>query len=314
MRRRLNRAEGPPQFATPRLGIGWRPELARDIEARAARGALGFVELLAEDFDPRDALPAPVRELIRRGVAAIPHGTTLSLAGAEPLDRRRLDALARLAEKTGAPFVSEHVAFVRGGGRETGHLIPPPQTREALGILIENARAAVAALPVPLALENVACPLDWPDPEMSEGEFLRELLEESGALLLLDVENVYADARNRGRDPFGALAELPLDRVAYVHVAGGVERGGVYRDTHAHPVPREVLALLEEAVARASPFGAMLERDDRFPSTGELEAELDAIASAMERGARRRMTSRADFAAPAAAPPEAAGMAGSDDG
>src|SRR5262249_60122963 len=78
------------------LGMGWRPEIALLIERRHD---LGFVELLAEDFDPGCPLPAPVEHLRQRGVAVVPHGVSLSLGGAEPLDRARLSALARLAER-----------------------------------------------------------------------------------------------------------------------------------------------------------------------------------------------------------------------
>src|SRR5207253_3962053 len=127
------------------LGIGWRPELALAIDRRRD---LGFVELIAEDFDPRGPLPGPIESLRRRGVAVVPHGVSLSLGGAEPLDRDRLTALASLADRVAAPLVSEHIAFVRGGDLETGHLLPLPRTRDAVEVLVANVRAAQAALPV----------------------------------------------------------------------------------------------------------------------------------------------------------------------
>ena len=123
---------------------------------------------------------------------------------------------------------------------------------------------------------------------MDEAIFLAEALERADALLLLDVANVYANARNHGWDPLEYLDRLPLERLAYVHVAGGVERGGLYHDSHAHPVPAEVLGLLEELSARVAVPGVLLERDDRFPPDAEIVAELDAIAAAVERGAARR--------------------------
>lgn len=68
-----------------------------------------------------------------------------------------------------------------------------------------------------------------------------------------------------------------MEALAYVHVAGGVERGGVWHDTHAHPVPRVVLDVLAELRARVEPAGVLLERDDDFPPEGELAGELEAI-------------------------------------
>jgi uncharacterized protein (UPF0276 family) len=272
------------------IGVGWRPELALFLDRRRE---LGFVEVLAEDLDPSGPLPAPIRRLRERHIPAVLHGVTLSLGSPELPEPRRLAALARLARRLEAPLVSEHLAFVRAVGLETGHLLPLPRTREALDIVIANVRAAKQALPVPLAIENVATLLEWPHAEMDEATFLTEVLEGADVLLLLDIENVYANARNHGWDPVACLDRLPLERLAYVHVAGGVERRGCYHDTHTHPVPGPVLDLLEELAARTAVPGALLERDDHFPSDQELAAELDAIAAALARGGARREESHA---------------------
>lgn len=82
---------------------------------------------------------------------------------------------------------------------------------------------------------------------------------------------------NRGEDPFAVLDAIPLEALAYVHVAGGVERGGVWHDTHAHPVPAVVLDILAELRKRVEPAGVLLERDDDFPAEAELAGELAAI-------------------------------------
>ncbi|MGK5633031.1 multinuclear nonheme iron-dependent oxidase, partial [Streptomyces sp. URMC 123] len=83
--------------------------------------------------------------------------------------------------------------------------------------------------------------------------------------------------------------ELPLEAIAYVHVAGGVERDGVWHDSHAHPVPPAVLDVLGELCARVDPPGVLLERDDDFPAAAELAGELAAIGTVVStaREARR---------------------------
>src|ERR1700716_3716664 len=117
------------------LGIGWRSELAPAIERRAA---LGFVEILAEDFFFAKSAPPSLARLHERGVMIVPHGVGLSLGGAEPIDLWRVQALAKLAQRVQAPLVSEHLAFVRAGGLETGHLLPLPRTRAMLEVVIDN--------------------------------------------------------------------------------------------------------------------------------------------------------------------------------
>jgi uncharacterized protein (UPF0276 family) len=267
------------------LGIGWRGELALPIDRRRD---LGFVEAMAEGLHPRRALPAPLERLRERGIPVIPHGISLSLGSAESPDAGRLAHLDCLARRLGAPLVSEHLAFVRAGGVETGHLQPVPRTRDALEVVVANVLEAKRALSVPLALENIATLFEWPAAELSEADFLTEVLERADVPLLLDVENVHANAQNHGGDPVRFLEQIPLHRIAYVHVAGGTDRDSVYHDSHAHAVAAPVLELLEELCSRVAVPGVMLERDDRFPSDAELNAELDAIATAVARGNRRR--------------------------
>lgn len=217
------------------------------------------------------------------------HGVSLSLGGAELPDRDRLDHLVRLAKSFDAPFVSEHIAFVRAGGLESGHLLPVPRTRDVLEVLVENVNFAQSRLPVPLALENIATLLEWPCDELDEAAFIAEFLEKTNTLLLLDLSNLYANVVNYGWDLSCYLDRLPLDRLAYVHVAGGVRDRGFYHDTHAHAIPGAVLDLLENLCERIAPPGVLLERDDHFPGKAELFMELDTIAGAMARGRKREV-------------------------
>ncbi len=267
------------------LGIGWRAPIALMIERRSD---LGFVEVIAEHVEPALGVPQPLANLQSRGVRVVPHGISLSLGGAERLDRARVKHLASVAKLLDAPLVSEHIAFVRAGGVEAGHLLPIARTRASLDVLVENVRIAQDLLPVPLALENISALFEWPGAEMSEAEFLAEAFDRTDALMLLDLANVHANAKNLGGDPMALLEALPLDRLAYVHIGGGEERDGVYHDTHAHAVPAEAILLVEELAGRVNPPGFMLERDEDFPGDAEMNRELDRIAAAVKRGAAKR--------------------------
>ncbi|MGW1722095.1 DUF692 domain-containing protein [Streptomyces sp. NPDC002306] len=268
-------------------GIGWRPEIADAVERMPG---IDWVEAVAENLCSGH-LPDSLRRLRARGVTVVPHGVSLGLGGADRPDEGRLTALAERAEALGSPLVTEHIAFVRAGGPltasprlEAGHLLPVPRTRDALDVLCENVRIAQAALPVPLAVENIAALLSWPGEEMTEGQFLYDLADRTGVRLLIDVANLHTNHVNRGEDPAEALSELPLEAIAYVHVAGGFERDGVWHDSHAHPVPRPVLDILADLASRVSPPGVLLERDENFPGATELERELGAIRDALEKG------------------------------
>ncbi|MEU9362144.1 DUF692 domain-containing protein [Streptomyces sp. NPDC048301] len=262
------------------IGIGWRPEIAEVVEALPG---VDWVEAVAENLCS-DHLPESLVRLRERGVTVVPHGVALGLGGADRPDPDRLAALAARVELLGAPLVTEHIAFVRAGGPltaspalEAGHLLPVPRTWDALDVLCENVRIAQDSLPVPLALENIAALVSWPGEELTEGQFLAELVERTGVRLLIDVANLHTNHVNRGEDPATALDELPVEAIAYVHVAGGVEKDGVWHDTHAHPVTRPVLDVLSLLRSRVDPPGVLLERDDDFPPAEELARELTAI-------------------------------------
>ncbi|MFD7296183.1 DUF692 domain-containing protein [Streptomyces sp. NPDC059897] len=288
-------------------GIGWRPEIADAVEAMPG---IDWVEAVAENLCPGH-LPDSLRRLRERGVTVVPHGVSLGLGGADRPDEGRLADLAACAEALAAPLVTEHIAFVRAGGERTasplleaGHLLPVPRTRDALDVLCENVRIAQDALPVPLAVENIAALFGWPGEELTEGQFLYELVERTGVRLLIDVANLHTNHVNRGEDPAKALAELPVEAIAYVHVAGGFERDGVWHDSHAHPVPPAVLDVLAELASRVTPPGVLLERDDNFPEDlGELGREVEVIRETVAAGSGPRAQAPSHRPAAPAAPP-----------
>ncbi|MFJ8595394.1 DUF692 domain-containing protein [Streptomyces sp. NPDC093598] len=298
-------------------GIGWRPEIADAVERMPG---IDWVEAVAENVCPGH-LPDSLRRLRERGVTVVPHGVSLGLGGADRPDADRLTALAERAEALGSPLVTEHIAFVRAGGSltasprlEAGHLLPVPRTRDALDVLCENVRIAQDSLPVPLAVENIAALICWPGEEMTEGQFLYDLADRTGVRLLIDVANLHTNHVNRGEDPSKALAELPLEALAYVHVAGGFERDGVWHDSHAHPVPRPVLDILTDLASRVCPPGVLLERDENFPEPAELETELTAIRRALESGAVARVKTQLRERRDEAPAPVGAGGQGDETG
>ncbi|WP_063760451.1 DUF692 domain-containing protein [Streptomyces sp. NRRL S-241] len=283
------------------VGIGWRPEIADAVERLPG---LDWVEVVAENVCPGH-LPESLLRLRERGTRVVPHGVSLGLGGADRPDPAKLAALGERAVALGAPLVTEHIAFVRTSSPvlEAGHLLPVPRTRDALDVLCENVRIAQDSLPVPLALENIAALFSWPGEELTEAQFLTELVGRTGVRLLIDVANLHTNRVNRGEDPAAVLDAIPLEALAYVHVAGGIERGGVWHDTHAHPVPPVVLDLLAALRSRVDPPGVLLERDDDFPAEAELAGELAAIRAVVTAGRPAPGRPAAAGSGPAAAEP-----------
>ena len=275
-----------------RVGLGWRPELAAGIFAHCDR--IDVLEVIADDYVGAPARKQGALRTLAGQVPVVLHGVGLGLASASPVAQSRLDGMARLVDRVRPESWSEHLAFVRGGGVEIGHLTAPPRTADTIeGAALNLARASRTVGSMP-HMENIATLLDPPGSTFGEGEWLARVVTTAGCPLLLDVQNVYANSVNHGYSASELLAGLPIDRVSMVHMAGGrwvTERDGRTRlvDDHLHDVPDEVHLLLEELASRApQPLTVILERDGAYPPIAALMAELDRIRATLARGRGRR--------------------------
>lgn len=279
-----------------RVGLGWRPELAAGIFAQLGR--IDVLEVIADDY--LDAPPrrrAALRTLATQ-VPVVLHSVGLGLASAAAVDQRRLDAIAKLVDHVRPESWSEHLAFVRGGGVEIGHLTAPPRTPATIAGAARNitrARQSVGASP---HMENIATLLEPPTSTLGEAEWVAAAVASADCPLLLDVHNVHANAVNHGLRASDLLAGLPLERVSMVHMAGGrwvTGPDGRARliDDHLHDVPDEAHLLLEEVACRVNgPLTVILERDGAFPSIDSLVAELDRIRATLQRARHQRRPDR----------------------
>lgn len=280
-----------------RVGLGWRGELAAGIFEHLAE--IDTLEVIAEDWfhaSRRDA--EALAELARLRPLSL-HGVTMGLAGSEPVAAWRLDRMARLVERVRPRSWSEHLAFVRAGGVEIGHLAAPPRTRANLDAALANVARATRCVGAAPALENIATLIDPPASELDEPTWVGAIVEEAGAGLLLDLHNLLANAVNFGRDPLELLMAMPLQRVCAVHIAGGrwwapAGRRQRLLDDHLHDVPDEVHALLE-TLARSvpQPLDVTLERDGNYPAFEVLLQQLQQAREALARGrAAQRLAAR----------------------
>ena len=284
-----------------RFGIGWRPELAAGILANLDR--IDVVEILAEEYFDADRNARRALRFLRTQVPVVLHATSLGLASTEPVDRRRLDAIARVVDWLEPDFWSEHLAFVRAGSREVGHLAAPPRNDATLDGLVKNVELATRVAGSAPLLENVASLIDPPFSTYDEASWLAAVLDATPCDLLLDLHNVHANATNFGFDARDVVRAIPPERIGAVHLAGGRRiEGNRLLDDHLHEVPDPVYELLSEVHAERATV--ILERDGRYPPIEELLCELDR-ARAVNSVVRTAGVPPAAVAASHAATPDA---------
>ncbi|MBX9788103.1 MAG: DUF692 domain-containing protein [Pirellulales bacterium] len=209
------------------------------------------------------------------------HALQLSPASPDPPARAYLDALRALAEENGAAAVSDHLGFTRDGtgGVEMGHFTPPPFTAAALDATCRNLDLIQDYFRGrPFFLENIASLFHFRG-TMSEAEFLTCVLQRTGCGWLLDVTNLYANARNHGYDASEFLRRVvPAARRLQMHLSGGFfdAEAGLYIDSHSRAVPEEVWALYRQALelGRGKVAAVFIERDQDFPDEAGWRAEV----------------------------------------
>jgi uncharacterized protein len=276
-----------------RVGLAWRDALAGGIVAHLDK--IDVVEVIADDYFRAPDRRVRALHTLARQVPLYLHGVAIGLASSILVAQKRVDAMARLVNAVEPQGWSEHLAFVRAGGVEIGHLAAPPRTNEVIeGTLanIEIAAKTIGALP---QLENIATLVLPPCSTMDEAQWITHIIRSSGAPLMLDLHNLYANAVNFDESPHALLAKMPLDRVQCVHLSGGmwIDEPGNSRkqrllDDHIHDVPDEVFALLTELAARApQPLTVIVERDGAYPQFDDLLRQLARAREALAIGRAR---------------------------
>jgi uncharacterized protein (UPF0276 family) len=275
----------------PAIGLGYRRPIHEWTCANLAR-----FDVLEVTLDHCLTGNQAARAMIFDLVGQIPltaHGIGLSIGTDVPLDLAYLDEIAVILDRLEAPAYSEHLAFTRVPGRDLGNLLPLPKTQAVAEQVIAKVRAVQSRISVPFLLENITYIFDWPDSELSDAQMLSLIHAETGAGILLDVENLYLNARNHGFDPYAFLDALPAHSVEEVHVAGGVTLEEDFlprpllQDTHSHPVPEAALDLLDYALARQAPHTIVLERDDRLEFSDEILSDVARLRARYHRPIER---------------------------
>ncbi len=282
-----------------RVGLGWRPDLAAGILEHL--DGIDLLEVIADDFFSAPRRQVRALKTLAAQVPVVLHGVSLGLASSSPVETKRLDQMARLMDQVHPEFWSEHLAFVRAGGIEIGHLAAPPRSAASVDATASNlhrAQAAVGAVPL---VENIATLIDPPASTLSESAWLNGILSSSNCDLLLDLHNVLANGLNHGYDPLEFVRQIPPDRISAIHIAGGKfisAPDGSQRllDDHFHDVPDPVFDLLEETAARATgPLTVILERDGDYPSMDCLLAQIAQARRALAKGRDRHRGRRAQL-------------------
>ncbi len=261
------------RWGLPDLGIGVGLRTVHFPHVLQNQPDVDWFEILSENFMHTGGRPMWVLDQVSEAYPVALHGVSMGIGNTDPLNRAYLSELKRLAERTKARWVSDHLCWTGIVGRNVHDLLPMPYTEEALVHTTRRVRQVQEILERPLVVENPSSYVEFASSSMSEWEFLTRLSEDADCGLLLDVNNVYVSAFNHGFEAKAYIDALPSDRVVQYHVAGHTNKGTHIIDTHSDHALGEVWELYRRAWQRTGATATLYEWDDEIPEFDVLLAE-----------------------------------------
>ena len=285
------------RHAIPDLGVGVGLRSPHIAHVLRTRPAMEWFEIISENYFAEGGVQ---RANLERAVASyplVPHGVSLSIGGADPIDVDHLARLRALAARIRAPWCSDHLCWTGYGGVDVHDLLPLPFNRATLDHVVERVRRVQGELGVPFALENASSYMEYEASTMAEHEFLAELAERADCGILLDVNIVFVSAYNHGFDAEAYIDAIPADRVVQIHLAGHTDKGLYLLDTHSDHVRGEVMDLYRRALRRCGSVSTLVEWDESIPSWDVLSNEA-ALARSVRDETLGRASKEAAWRAP----------------
>ncbi len=259
------------------VGIGYRKEFSKTfLDSDVLQP--DFVEVAPENWL---GIGGYWKQELKKVLAKYPlycHGLSLSVGSPEGVDIDFVKQVKQFLEDTDAVLYSEHLTFSKVDNAHLYDLLPIPFTKEAIDRVSENILQVQDILKKPLILENGSY-YTVLEAEMSEEDFVNEILNRTGCELLLDVNNVYVNAYNHQYDAKTFITKMPLDKVKYIHMAGHYQvNEQLIIDTHGADVIDPVYDLFRFTIEQMDKdVPVLLERDFNIPELDILQTEINNL-------------------------------------
>lgn len=263
------------------VGVGLRSTHYPHIESGGAV-RIDWFEAISENYMDTEGRPLQMLLNVRNRHPVGLHGVSLSIGSAHGVDPVYLEKLKLLVDRVEPIVVSDHLCWSRTDAVSTHDLVPLPFTDEALETVVRNTDLVQGKLKRRILLENVSSYLRFAGDQYTEWDFLVKVARKSGCKILLDLNNVYVNARNHGFDPKTYLDAIPDDLIGQIHLAGHTDMGTHLFDTHSTHVCAQVWNLLAHIAPRIQGVPLLVEWDEEIPAFEIVEEEALKAARLME--------------------------------
>ncbi|KAA2242546.1 DUF692 domain-containing protein [Chitinophaga agrisoli] len=259
------------------VGIGFRKDFAVNLLQSPSFNP-AFIEVAPENWI---GVGGYWKKLFNQALEKYPlytHGLSLSVGSPDELDLDFLQKVKCFLQENNVQLYSEHLSYSKCDNAHLYDLLPIPFTADAVHHVSRRIRQVQDFLERKIAIEIVSyyTPVA---PELTEIAFINAVLEEAGCDLLLDVNNVYVNAFNHHYNAKAFIDQLPMDKVAYIHMAGHEQvADDLIIDTHGEAIIDPVYDLFTYTIQRLNrDVPVLLERDFNIPELDELQHEMDRL-------------------------------------
>ena len=266
---------------TIKAGIGFRKDFAEEFLSGSGLKP-GFVELAPENWMNIGGFWKKRLNQLAEMYPITSHGLSLSIGSPEELDFDFLKRVKHFLKEYNIEIYSEHLSFSKLDNAHLYDLLPIPFREDAIKHVAQRISQVQDFLGRQIAIENVSyyTPVAA---EMDEATFVSQIVKEADCKLLLDVNNVYVNAFNHNYNAKTYINNLPLERVAYIHMAGHTKISpDLIIDTHGEAIIDPVYELFEWTLDKVKPVPVLLERDFNIPELDELQGELNNLKAIMK--------------------------------
>ena len=291
------------------FGLGLRPDHFQDILGEGVpppgqnhlspQNPVDWFEVLSENYmgiKSHGQSPQLTSLLkVRESYPIVFHCVSTNIGSVDPVDKNFLLELKELVNLVQPEWVSDHLCWVGVHGRSSHELLPLPYNPESVDVVSANIHKVQETLNQRFMIENTSSYMSFEHSEMTEWEFITEIIKKTDCGLLLDVNNVYVSSQNHDFDPKEFIDNIPLENVGQLHLAGHrIEDNGLIVDTHDNSICDEVFELLSYTVSalskKATPttpyttfeVSSMVEWDSNIPSYEDYVGELLKVKTTVE--------------------------------
>ena len=248
-------------------GVGLKPQHYDSIID--AQPQVAWFEIHPENYFAKGGLSHRALSRIREDYPLSMHGVGMSLGSEDGLDKNHLTQIKSLLDRYNPALFSEHLSWSRYQQYYSNDLLPIPYTEEALAVFKDNVNTAQDVLNRQILIENPSSYFMLQNNDYTEWDFLVTLCRQTGAGILLDINNIYVSAINHGFNARQYIESIPAELVGEIHLAGHAEEehsfGQLLIDDHGSEVKDAVWQLYAQANESIGPKPTLIEWDTNIP-------------------------------------------------